>query len=90
MQANYDAPQTDLQANNQERALSKRAPLRGQQPVEQYLSLIIRIWWQERHSRDENPNWRSEVEDIHSGEKWNFCKFNELEGFLEKFLEQTR
>lgn len=89
MQANYDAPQTDWQANDQKRGFSPRATLRGQQPAEQYLSLIIRIWWQERNSREEDPIWRSEVEDIHSGEKWNFCKINELEGFLEKFLKQT-
>jgi len=90
MQANYDAPQASWQANNEERGVTPRGPLWGQQPAERYLSLIIRVWWQERDSRDEDPNWRSEVEDIHSGEKWNFCKYNELEGFLEKYLKQTR
>jgi hypothetical protein len=64
-------------------------PLLPQRPSEHYLSLIVRIWWKEKESRDADDDWRSEVEHIQSTERWNFSSLGDLEGFLEKFLNQA-
>lgn len=76
-------------ANSQEGMFQQGDVFLRQQPAEQYLSLIIRIWWGGREGHNPAIAWRSEVEHIQSSKRWSFSDPVELDRFLTKFLEQA-
>jgi hypothetical protein len=84
---NPNLAQAAPQANNKEKQGFHKDSLLHQQSSEQYLSLVIRIWWGGREGQDPSKAWRSEVEHIQSGERWNFSDPAELERFLGRFLK---
>jgi hypothetical protein len=45
------------------------------------------MWWQDKEGQCPNNDWRSEVEHIQSGERWNFSAPADLERFLAQFLK---
>jgi hypothetical protein len=78
----------------QDKCLSSRLHIPVDSPAElpissEYASFLIRLW---RVPGGEagmlEPGWRSEVEHIQSGGRWEISGLRELEQFLRDFLRQ--
>ena len=54
-------------------------------PSIQYASFLIRLWREERADPARTPiDWRSEVEHIQTGQRWEFDTLDKLLGFLRR------
>jgi hypothetical protein len=79
-----------MHANNYPANEDFPAETTGELPIgSDYASLILRIWRVPGGEAGMDRNgWRSEVEHIQSGGRWELSSLRELEGFLRDFLRQ--
>ncbi len=79
-----------LQDNSSPPSQEVPAEMLAELPIgAEYASLILRIWRVPGGEAGmDRTGWRSEVEHIQSGGRWELSSLRELEGFLRDFLRQ--